>query len=74
MEQRNGIEQQNERTNLTQSGLIIVNNLDYDTTDTGGGSSADSKTKHGKKISKKSAITQQPAIIIPNLLRLDIPD
>ncbi|KAH7646248.1 transmembrane protein 185a-like protein [Dermatophagoides farinae] len=74
LEQRNGIEQQNERTNLTQSGLIIVNNLDYDTTDTGGGSSADSKTKHGKKISKKSAITQQPAIIIPNLLRLDIPD
>lgn len=71
-------EQQNERTNLTQSsnGLIQVNNLDYDATDSSSVSSAmNNKKKNGKKFSKKSTITKQPTeFIIPNLLRLDIPD
>ncbi|KAH9417383.1 hypothetical protein DERP_007381 [Dermatophagoides pteronyssinus] len=51
-------EQQNERTNLTQSSNAMNN-----------------KKKNGKKFSKKSTITKQPTeFIIPNLLRLDIPD
>lgn len=70
-------EQQNERTNLTQSsnGLIQVNNLDYDATDSSSTSAMNNKKKNGKKCSKKSTITKQPTeFIIPNLLRLDIPD